>query len=168
MRQIHGVQVRHRGKRQPLAIRRLYRVHDQTHLHRPLLYSLRKIQLWTDVLRNLRREGNYFFVPASEIEPPDFPILVINNFFASRQKRKPRKYVAREPRFLIVARHWIFHPMIFARFQIAQPQTRFRFKTRHVYHLFSIRRQCRPECALRLRDNFVFIAGLPVPPHDLP
>ena len=129
---------------------------------------LREIQLGPQLLGYLCGERNYFFRSRGEIQPLDFPILVVNDLFAAGQEGVARKNVAGKERFLIVARDRIFHPAVFAAFQVAQTQPGLRLVARDVENLPAVRRKHRTKCALDLMNEVVFVAGLAVAPGDVP
>ena len=76
----------------------------------------------------------------TQVEPADFSVLVVNNFLAARYERVARKQVPRKNSFLVVARHRITDPMIFAVLKIAKAQAAFGFVPRHIQKKFSVGR----------------------------
>src|SRR6202166_1088729 len=86
---------------------------------------LRKIELWSEVLRDFRGEWNNRLRASLQIQTANFSVLVINNFLSAGEKRIAGKKVARKNGFLIVACHRITHPVVFTSLQISQPESTF-------------------------------------------
>ena len=160
--------MRHRGKGKFLVVRRFRRIVNQADLYRALLHFLREIEFWTEVLRNFSGKRNHSLRTRLQVQAANFSVLVVNNFLAAGEKRVARKKVAREDGFLIITRHRIADPVIFACLQIAQAQSAFCFVPRHIKQKLSIGGQSGPHGAARLLDDRVFLAGFSIFPLDLP